>query len=315
MSISIYNVPNHNLNSSMLRWVLNFAADRYSGSIINTSDTSSPIFVKDGNHVSIASKYIYNNNLYLVSAGCLLLVTPSDITSITLAPLTYYYISTDWDFHNDNVTTNVTTASRVVAETYSQGMLPSDISTYVEHNQTIWTADGTAFKIPLFYTTSAGSVVSVMVSKSKASLESFLTQKAVDDMKTWVNDNFTHQSGSTTTNKNYGKIGNYAVENYTLWGIYDSGRKKVFHTNNAGRIVLDYNSPTFGTPVTGVVCHDKDYGMFTSTALSVSFGGTGASTRGVAKTNLGIYYGTKDPNTTPPTNSPVNGDLYFKILT
>lgn len=42
----------------------------------------------------------------------------------------------------------------------------------------------------------------------------------------------------------------------------------------------------------------------------VTLGGTGATTRAAAKTNLGFTYGTGNP----PTSGVVDGDVYFKIV-
>ena len=55
--------------------------------------------------------------------------------------------------------------------------------------------------------------------------------------------------------------------------------------------------------------------------MPISYGGTQANNTQTAKTNLGFYYGTSDPNVVTPKKqngspvTPIPGDVYFQIIT
>ena len=89
-----------------------------------------------------------------------------------------------------------------------------------------------------------------------------------------------------------------AVESLQIQNLNNSSPDDRLYVDNFGNLLTDSN---YRTPV--------DRG---GTYLENSW--DEAKPRYSAKQNLGIYYGTQDPNATYPINPPVEGDIYLKII-
>ena len=311
MSFNIYNVPNHRLNGEKLRKINIFSTNDYCGVL---GQIDAPVFSKSNNRAVVNSSVVVDNVVTFIAGGCLITAAPEDIAVTTLQSEKYYYIDVVLDFSGDNIlsdvgmsislkSTSVTTA--ILNEIRHYMGLPDD-----EANppcpQTIWT--NTGFRIPLFYTDLGNNIISIIFAQDKSNVENYLTSSAINTLKTWMHKTFTHQNedGSASTTPNYGKVGSLVVSGDEICSVDGSS---IIKLTTDGVRIFPYEDFT-----TGIV-YATSGNLSTKSVLPVADGGTGATARGAARNNLGIYYGTADPNVTSPTNNPVKGDIYYKILT
>lgn len=303
MSIRIYNVTNHVLNAEMLRKLNSFSTDDYAGIIGNASVS---VFSGTGSNINVASSVISAGVIYLIGGGCLLTAGLSDLAS-SMSASKYRYVDVKCSFSQDNITTDTSLDVSIKTEAYSS---QAEISTYMSRPQTIYTSNG--FKIPLLYTDANNAVHSIVAAKDKSSVEAFLTQAAIEQLWAELHSTFVHQTGSTSTSgqQRYGKLGRFNIKGNSIYCLSSDSvsatETQVLSVNGSSISLSGYSN--------GLLSVSSNVVQTIST-LPLTQGGTGATSKSNAKQNLGIYYGTADPNVTSPTNSPVAGDLYFKILT
>lgn len=296
--MKIYNVKNHTLNGEMFRKLNEFSTDLYGGVLGKT--TEAPVFSYSSNKVVIKPSLLINGVLPILCGGSVVTLTADDFTY----PLTNhrYFLQVLTNFDNDTIDTSSTVS--IIKENLS-----ASIEDYIETNQSIAISGG--YKVPLFEYNN-GTLTSVVAVKDKSSLEEWLSTNAIEQLWDELHSTFTHQVGTTTDAEPgtpeyyYGKLGKYIF--LEDGRILNSDTGEVLITLDITRNKLKFNQLS-----TGAVLSNS--GQIFTGVVPIQYGGTDASNRGQAKTNLGIFYGTADPNTTAPTQTPEVGDIYYKILT
>lgn len=296
--IQIFNQTNHKFNASILQLLQDFSTDDYCGVLgESTADTFS---IAD-NKISVNSELVSNNALIIISGGNMLTIDVDDLSALEIKSNYYYYIDVDLTkLTNDNIITDESESLNLISKKITTS-INNEITTYQEMNQTVWITKHTGFHIPLFYIDKDGNLQSLIVSKDKTTLEQWLSIKALADLWAQLHNTFVHQSGSTEENDTYGKLGNYNFNGDNI----QHNDSAFISSDSSNRLHLDTYSNG------GLYIEDK---TVVSGTIPVTAGGTGATTTLQAKKNLGIYYGTANPNEIAPVESPNEGDLYFQIL-
>ena len=197
---------------------------------------------------------------------------------------------------------------------------PTDFgnATYNYNGGTIWVADN-SFIIPLCLR--LGTEVEYVVKvKDLRDLEGFLSLESYSKLKAYCEGTFVWTVGGQdevtapdgTVHKK-GDIGGLnvtdnmittqdedpvEVSSLRIQDLIDSSPDDRLYVDEFGNIKTD---PDYMTPV-------ERGGTWTDTNWDST------KPRFSAKQNLGIYYGTLDPNNTYPVNPPVEGDIYLQII-
>ena len=186
----------------------------------------------------------------------------------------------------------------------------------------MWINDNT-FIIPLFFSINNELIQSVIV-KNKDDFEKLLSLSTYNNLKKYLDENFVWSTGGEewvkdSFNQNLhrkGDIGNLLISGNTIYNnqyyesephypdvvdIYNLKIGSLASSNNTEhtKLVIDTN---------GNISVNRKY------QTPISNGGTSADNKRDAKRNLGIFYGISDPNTKSPTDNPISGDVYFKII-
>lgn len=319
MTISIYNVTNHGLRAEQLRKLNDFSTDDYCGVI---GKSTSPAFSGTGS-VTVNTDIVSDGCVWLLGGGCLVSVTKKEIEDLVLQASKYYYISVTLPtFDVDNPSADTSAYAELVVG------IGSDAYTGV----TVWESD-IKFRIPLFSTDANDAVSSIVYIKSKSQLEEWLSTRAYMALWDTLHSTFTHQSGSSgsvvkdssgnitsVSSDKRGKVAdvdflsilNSETNEYdTVVCKWTGGVLQAYYTlTSGGQIQSHYfdNGAMIVSP--GITGYRE---ILTVPALPVSYGGTGGTSKSTARSGLGIYYGTSDPESAVA--NPETGDIYFKILT
>ena len=259
--------------------------------IDNTYTYYTPVFEAKGNPNT--------NQYYEYSGGSYTLSTDSEVDSSK-----NYYLKIE--------------ASRI---SFSSSSLST--STFSYFGNTIWISD-TIFIIPLFANVN-GSLIQTVIVRDLSSLEGLISMDAYARLQAYANGTFVWSSGGREsvvapdgTTHRKGDIGNLNITNDTIYNNTNYGtdinpdyRDPVKINNLTINNVANANNDIdtkLVVDINGNISAKTDY------IQPVNHGGTGASTRGPAKRNLGIFYGVKKPSEQPPTTSPQEGDIYLWII-
>lgn len=183
----------------------------------------------------------------------------------------------------------------------------------------IWLNDHT-FLIPICCLLD-DSIIQLVTSKNKASLEDFLSRELYNKLIDYVNSTFVwHEAGSDTAGGvEKGKVGNLLISDSQIKG-YTPDTSEESPTD-----IVDIASAHIY--MSGIAEHDDSQGQERKVlvlddnevhkieTLDVANGGTGGTTKAEARNGIGIYYGTAAPNDlgAPPIDNPQEGDIYFYI--
>lgn len=293
--MNIYNVTNHRLDAEKLRKINEFSTDLYGGVLCNSNVGN--VFTYTNNAVTINEAALIDNELYILGGGCLITLIQSDLP--TQLENKVYYLQVITDFSADNIVSDVSSNISIVATDYTPTET-NNIAQYIEMGRAIPTDDG--FKIPLFRV-NGSDVISIVHAKDKSTLQDWLSANALTDLWTDLHATFVHQTGSTSTNPDYGKLGNFNIN-----------QDSILHNNTPFITATDTNRVKLNTNYqAGAAVIDSNHELSSVATLPVTLGGTGATSKGqTMKHNLGIYWGTSSPEAA--VNNPAIGDLYFKIL-
>lgn len=195
-------------------------------------------------------------------------------------------------------------------------------STFSYFGNTIWISP-TVFIIPLFAYVDDDIVQAVTI-RDIGNFESLISMESFAKLKTYADGTFVWSIGGMEpimapdgTSHRKGDIGKLNITDDTIYNI-----------EHADDSTPNYNTPVKIQNLTINSISNENNNAYTklivdkegniSTSLdyieSVYHGGTGANNRSEAKTNLGIFYGDKNPKTSSPTNIPQEGDIYLWII-
>ena len=317
INIKAYNVSNHRLNGGKTQKMNEFLSGDYGGII--GSDGSNPSFYNYGGQVSVNSNLIGDDGaVSFILGGIFVSILSTEFTKIVVEADKIYFLDIiDNGFLQDNAATDVCKDASIKELTYTS--YTNMINTYKTTSCTIHYNSSydnkMHLRVPLFGTLDDG-FESIVKAMDKSSYLDNLSQHSYDELKDWANGRFTHQSGSSSSYPDYGKIGYYRINNNTVYHTNDNGvtYEPVIYTNSYHNLKLQQLADKTGFLYIKEGLIAPSYVVST---VAVDQGGTGATDRKVAKKNLGFYYGTADPNSggTGVPSNPVEGDVYFRILT
>lgn len=343
--IKIYNVKNHRLDSEKLTFLHKFNSDDFCGVAIppqSQSSLISDVFKIDSNGKVIindslkGTDSVNSTDLTFINGGTVIDVPFDDIQQLNLVKNHFYFIKykvncsfdesntyndnfdeailehteytsytvTAYDIHGKETSTMDESCVGVMSNvTLSDGTninyVGKSIKTSIDSTHTLY------YIIPLFLY-DGSKLVSLVEARNKSSFEQWLSAKSLDNLWENLHATFTHQSGSTTEHPEYGKLGEFNFIDNT-----------VSHTATQVVKVEDgkFTLPTYKSDKDNALYTDKN-GKVLNGNLPIEAGGTNASNKNDAKNNLGIYYGTPDPEIYCANNNitPIEGDIYFKIL-
>ena len=193
--------------------------------------------------------------------------------------------------------------------------LPNSLSslTYKYFGTTLWINNNT-FIIPL-YANNNGKIVKCVIVKNKSDFEKLLSLSSYYDLKKYIENNFAWSTAGSEKVGNHlkGTIGKLLVSDDTIYNgstINSVAPVKVQNLTINQLKVTDKNIDKLLVDNNGKLYVEKNY------TVPVSHGGTSSSNRADAKSNLGIYYGTKDPDDSDAVRKKgkTKGDIYFKII-
>ena len=343
--IKIYNVKNHKLDSDKLTFLNIFNSDDFCGVAIppqNQSSLISDVFKLDSNgKVTINDSLkgtgsVTSTDLTFINGGTVLDVPFSDIQNINLISKHFYYIKykvnnsfDESNIYNDNfdeakienieynnytVTAYDLNGSEVLTTDEScVGIMSNvELSNGITINYTgknikkSLDADHTFYYIIPLFLYDGSKIVSLIEARNKSSFEQWLSAKSLDNLWKNLHATFTHQSGSTAEHPEYGKLGEFNIIDNTV----SHNTTQIVKVED-GKFIL----PTYKSDKDNALYTDKN-GKVLNGNLPIEAGGTNASNKNDAKNNLGIYYGTSDPEVYCANNNitPIEGDIYFKIL-
>ena len=182
-------------------------------------------------------------------------------------------------------------------------------------NDNIINGDLLVIPVAVFYD---NAVYSVLGFHSKASLEEFLTESAIDELENKLNNKFVWRSGGETK----GDIGRLNITKHTIKSL---DNEPLTNDDNLLRIDtrklripnLYYQQDNTNHLLSNMKWDDDDHyiplkinknGYVLAGTTPIYAGGTGADNKVDAKTNLGIKWGTAAPS------GGAVGDIYFKII-
>ena len=177
------------------------------------------------------------------------------------------------------------------------------------YGNTLWVKEGDSFFIPFVCKDDKNNISSMVFNRDGKSYESFLCLRTYYQLLKGFNDKFVWRKGGETL----GDVGNLNITENTI-----SNKK-------GGRVVIDklslsnLNSGNLSRLLT--LSADNQIEVTSNYVMPISYGGTQANNTQTAKTNLGFYYGTSDPNVVTPKKQdgssviPIPGDVYFQIIT
>lgn len=205
--------------------------------------------------------------------------------------------------------------------TFTSSSLSTSSFTYF--GNTLWISDNT-FIIPL-YAKVDGELIQTTIVRSLSDLEGLLSLSAYSHLKMFAEGTFVWSSGGREqvidlngSIHRKGDIGNLNITNDTIYNNTNYGTdlnpdyKDPVKINNLTVNKIANSSNDVDTKL--VVDVNGNISAKTDYVQPINHGGTGATTRGPAKRNLGIFYGTKKPSEQPPTTSPQEGDIYLWII-
>lgn len=195
-------------------------------------------------------------------------------------------------------------------------------STFSYFGNTIWISNDT-FIIPLFVN-SGGNLVETTIIRDLSDFEGLLSMSAYGELHTYADGTFVWSTGGREpiiapdgTTHRKGDIGKLNITDDTIYNIthaddsnpnYDTPVKiQNLTINNLANINNDSYTKLI-VDANGNISTSLEY------VEPIWHGGTGATTRGLAKRNLGIFYGTISPKEQAPVTSPQEGDLYLWIV-
>ena len=341
--IKIYNVKNHKLDSDKLTFLNIFNSDDFCGVAIplqNQSSLISDVFKLDSNgKVTINDSLkgtgsVTSTDLTFINGGTVLDVPFSDIQNINLIQNHFYYIKYEIGYsfdesniYNDNFekaiieNTEYKNYTVTAYDIHGTQTLPDNdncvgvmsnitlnddiIINYVGKSIKLYTESKYYYIIPLFLY-DGSNIISLIEARNKSSFEQWLSAKSLDNLWETLHKTFTHQSGSTAEHPEYGKLGEFNIIDNTV----SHNTAQIVKVED-GKFIL----PTYKSDKDNALYTDKN-GKVLNGNLPIEAGGTNASNKNDAKNNLGIYYGTSDPETYCTNNNiaPTEGDIYFKIL-
>lgn len=343
--IKIYNVKNHKLDSDKLTFLNKFNSDDFCGVAIppqSQSSLISDVFKLDStgkvtvNDLLKGTDSVNSTDLTFINAGNVIDVPFNDIQNIVLESNHFYYIKykvncsfDESNIYNDNF--DEVTIEHVKYKNYTvtaYNLNGNEVSTSDEScvgvMSNVTLSDGTNINyvgkgikksigddhtlyyiIPLFLY-DGSKLVSLIEARNKSSFEQWLSAKSLDNLWETLHKTFTHQSGSTTEHPEHGKLGEF---NFSGNSVSHNDTQILRVENN--KFIL----PTYKSDKDNALYTDKN-GRILNGNLPIEAGGTNASNKNDAKNNLGIYYGTPDPEVYCANNNitPIEGDIYFKIL-
>lgn len=195
-------------------------------------------------------------------------------------------------------------------------------SMFFENMEVTGSRQVSGYLIPVAVIDSQGNYVRLMDCLSKNSFEEFLTQAAVNKLKSTLDDTYVHRSGSTDENPDYGRIGELKINGYSIKSnseLLPTSRinidPDIVFFNGLVRSRMRYDTqyriqqPYWGAGERGLpLTLNKQGSVWPVRYLNITQGGTGAGDKLAAKRNLGIRYGISNPS------GGSEGDIYFKII-
>ena len=328
-TFSAYNLTNQRLDNEQLRALLSFCSDNFGGAITETpvetvisiSDTTASI---NGNYNLLLDGFLVKCSLgesYDFSSA-----TSGTLWSINIPVSVASGINNNIITNNipqDSVTIDTSSGLTVAINDGVKSFLSGTTAVVSDyHYQTIIYND--KYIIPLACKID-NTIYRLLGCMSKSRLEDFLTNSAIDQIKAWANDKFVWQAGGKATDPNYknGNIGNLNISGNSLTGsaidIHPNKLSDAWVPDTLFINGIPFN--VFLSSGTNGVLVKEDHTnaslksrIVSEEALPVKFGGTEATNKIDARTNLGFYQGTGEPGTGASANA-ANGDIYFKILT
>ena len=323
MAIQVYNVKNHSLNGEMLRKFFAYITSETTCIFIeqpNTDVNYVPVFKENDTKVKVNPNF--GDTLTIIGGGCIFSIDVADINDreISVNDSTICGIRVYTDFDGDNFATVYTNTSTDNNNDNVKLLFDNSLPVESGVNHTIYTADG--FIIPLFRIdpTLQSHIEDLIQVWEYDDLLKHLTQEEKQQFLNNMDNKYVHRSGSTKDNPNYGKVAKFKFNGDSLYYVSDDDVESLLIK------VDDDCGPTLSkTKYSQGALYVQDEALIEdpsvivprvvkSGPLPVRFGGTGAESSLYAKQNLGIYYGTEDPNVTSPVSNPNEGDVYFRIL-
>lgn len=342
MGNSVFNLKNQSLNANILTLINQYNSNNYGGVIINdetddiiTDNGSGSITISNatymGNGIAMAvdeyshilsSKDLLCLHVTLSSTDSRNLISGNDVieyeiisnTTITSAPMRYYYIPVEYPSgspadnnwyeydstsHSFNLSTDVEVDSTKVYYIFYES---SNVSFTYNSNNKVY--DGSAitisnneFIIPICYY-SGTELIKIVLQKNLKSFKEKLSDEAYSALKDYCEKTFVWRKGGET----FGDIGNLNITD------------EVIKNKNGGLVKIinpqfDIQNTTAIEKSILTVNSDGTVNNFISN-LPITNGGTGADNKKSAKTNLGISYGTASASS----RSGSEGDIYFRIV-
>ena len=182
------------------------------------------------------------------------------------------------------------------------------------------------YMIPVAAITESGEYVRLLECHSKSSLEDFLTQTAINKLKSDLDSKYVWQGNCTDSTQSKGKIGDLIISKNHISGagntnnlIVDTehlnfnglknNKSNIYNQNKKNGKYYNKNwDDDSGLPLT----LQKDGYVWPVDYLRVKFGGTGADNKADARKNLGISSGKTLPGDSNPNYE--NGDIFLKII-
>lgn len=311
MSFLIYNLKNEKLNSSELRRLLNFCADNYAG--VLAKDTPVKLY-PDTKEWDFGT----TNNLNFIGEGILFNYQGTRNKEVLANnELAVLEVNTDTKLFNilseeadHNISFKKVQCTAIVKEEVKKDeviigydyLLTIDGKKY-DYRANALLVDNNIFYIPLVLNNN-GTLELLLQNRDKSSLESFLTADSYAKLKKYMEETFVWRVGG----EEKGNVGDLNITDDTI-------------TNIKGNNSININIRKFRLPSliedtsnkVEVLVRGANDTVGTRTALPVENGGTNATTKQVAKFNLGFQYGPQDPGH-GFVGTPQEGDIYFKIL-
>ena len=184
-------------------------------------------------------------------------------------------------------------------------------STYSYLGNTIWISDNT-FIIPLFARIN-DKIIQLVNIKTKSDFEKLLSSQAYSRLKNYCEGTFVWSSGGRElvtapdgTTHMKGDVGGLNITEGTIFNSSNNNSPVRIQNLTIANLSNENNDKHTKLVVSsnGNISVDRDY------VLSVEHGGTGATNRNEAKSNLGIYYGKSQT----PSGSYQEGDIYLQII-
>lgn len=311
MSFQIYNLKNEQLNSTELRRLLNFCADNYAG--VLSKDTPVKLY-PDNKEWDFGT----NNNLNFIGEGILFNYQGTKNKEVLANnELAVLEVNTDTKLFNilsESADNNISFKKVACTSIVKAEVKKDDVVVGYDYTLTI---DGKAYEyranalivndhvfyIPLVLNNN-GTLELLLQNRDKSSLESFLTADSYAKLKKYMDETFVWRVGGAEK----GNVGDLNITDDTI-------------TNHKGDNSININIRKFRLPSLiedksnriDILVRGANDTLGTRIALPIENGGTGATTKQLAKFNLGFQYGTQDPSHGFVGTSQ-EGDIYFKIL-